>query len=1096
MKKHLPRIRGAGGDEDSGGTRTPVVSPDSLRSTAFLRILDLICEGEIVGLVNGSKSIFLNKTPLQNDDDSFNFQNVTWTQRRGTQDQTYIPNETASETEVAVSAEFKYGNPNTGPQPSNTEQTGTAIVRTIVDPEVTSFRVRISVPQLTTTNSTNGDVSGASVSYSVWIKADDDMDWVKALDDTISGKSTQKYERTKKIDLHGQGPWLIRVQRESLDSPNTYLQNSTTWESYTEIIDAKLTYPNTALMGMKVDATQFNSVPSRIYEMDLLKIRVPTNYDDVTREYTGTWDGTFKISTGASSNPAWIFYDILTSERYGLGQYIDETQINKWSLYEIGRFCDEMVDDGYGGFEPRFSCNVVIPGRTEAYTLLKSLASVFRGMIYWTNGSITATQDAPKDPIYAYNQANVVDGKFSYQGASAQNIHSVARVTWNDPDNFYESTVEYVEDRQAIKENGIIETEITAFGCTSRAQANRLGRWLLYTEKFESEIVNFSTGLEGLACSPGDIIQVSDPNRAGARMGGRVKSATTTAVTIDGDIDTGLSGNLLALLPNGTLEERQIQNITGRVITVVVPFSMAPQSQGAWIVKTVDIEPQLFRVIGITENDNGTYTISALAHFPTKYGYIEDGMDLELPSISVLDSAPPAPANLAVEEFLYSSGTDVKVKATFSWDKVPLAANYRVYYSYNNGNSVQLPLTQFNQIDILDLVPGDYKFSVVAISSLGKESPVSTLSASILGKTAPPSDVQNFSMVPSHGNASLTWDRATDLDVVIGGSIRIRWTPRTTGQRWSDAVDITPALTGNSTSIVAPLLSGTYMAKFVDSSGNYSVNEKLIVTTVADIYALNEVITIQEDPDFGGTLTDMYYIPSEQAITMASTALIDSVPDIDTLGSFDFMGDIISTSEYAFQDSLNLGGVWPFKVRVKVDLEAYDTGHYIDQRFDNCDDWASWDGDIINAMDAQVYMRTTTDNPSGSPTWTVWKKVVNAEYTAWGAQFKLVCQNDQPNHNLYIRQLSVVVDMDDRTWDSGKLTSSAVANTHVSFDNDFFTVPSVSVTAENMNTGDYYTIVPASLTVSGLDISFYNSSGSRVVRDFYILAKSYGIRVT
>lgn len=1092
-ERKLKVVRGSGGGDDSGGTRAPIIYADSLRSIAFLRILDLICEGEIVGLANGSKSVYLNNTVLQNEDDTYNFQNVEWTQRRGTQDQDYIPDNSASEREVTVGAQFKFGSPSTGPQPSNTEQSGTAIVRTIVNPDVTAARIRISVPSLSSTNSVNGDVFGSSVAYSVWIKAADDADWVKVLDDTISGKSTSRYERTRRVELHGTSPWLLRVQRETADSPNTYTQNSTTWESYTEITDAKLTYPNSALIGIKIDATQFNSVPSRIYEMDLLKIRIPTNYDDVTRTYTGTWDGTFKISTGACSNPAWVFYDLLTSERYGLGQYIQEEQINKWALYQIGRYCDELVPDGFGDTEPRFTCNTLIPGRTEAYGLLKSLASVFRGMIYWAGGAITATQDAPADPAYIYNQSNVVDGRFTYQGASSQAKHSVARVSWNDPDNFYQSSVEYVEDQDSIKEFGIIETEITAFGCTSRGQANRLGKWLLYTERYESETITFSTGLEALQCAPGDIIQVADPAKAGAVMGGRTKSATTTTVTLDRDVDTSLAGSLLALLPNGTVEEKTIGSIVGRVVTLTQPYSLAPQAQGAWIIKTASLEPQTFRVIGVQENDGGSYTLTCLKHDPSKFAFVEQGLALEPAETSVLDSAPEAPRNLQVTESLYSTGTDVRTKATFSWDKVTLAANYRVFYSYNNGNPVTLPLTQFNEVDVNDVLPGNYVFTVVAINSLGKESPPASIAYEVAGKTTPPQDVQNFSMIPSQGSAALSWDRSTDLDVLIGGYVRIRWTSRVVDQKWADGIDITPALTGNSTTLLTSLLPGTYMAKFVDSSGNYSVNEKLVVTNVADIYALNRVQTIEEHPDFSGTLTRMLYVPEEDAITLASEILMDEVLDVDGLGSFDFFGDIAGNGEYNFEESMDLGGVWPYKVRVHVDLETYDTGNYIDQRLDLCDDWDFWDGESINALDAQVYMRTTEDDPAGTPTWSEWRKIVNAEYRAWGAEFKIICATDQPNHNLYIRELGVVIDMDDRTWSSPKLTSSASADVRVTFDHEFYDLPSIGVTEENMATGDYKQI--SNLDATGFDISFYNSSGTRVVRDFYVLAKSFGLRL-
>lgn len=1086
-------IRGSEDDEETQGPRTPSIAPDSLRSTAYLQILDLICEGEIVGLARDSKSIYLNKTVLQNDDDSYNFKHVLWQQRKGTQNQTYIQDNPAVEREITVSAQFKYGSPTSGPQPSNTAQTGTAIVRTITNPEVTAVRVRISVPQLLTTNRTTGDVTGSSVSYSVWVQPDGGS-YTKLLQDTISGKSSSKYERTRRVELPGTGPWLLRVQRDTADAPDTYTQNTTVFESYTEITDAKLTYPNSALIGIQIDATQFNSVPSRIYEMDLLKIQVPVNYDDVTKTYTGTWNGTFKMSTGACSNPAWVFYDLLTSDRYGLGQYIDALQIDKWALYEIGRYCDELVPDGRGSTEHRFTCNVFIPSRTEAYNLLKSLASIFRGMIYWSQGSITATQDSPKDAVYLYTPSNVVDGKFSYQGASAQAKHTVARVSWNDPSNFYETAVEYVEDEDAIREQGVIETDIVAFGCTSRGQANRLGRWLLYTEQYESETVTFSTGLDAVSGLPGNVIQIADPTKAGVRLGGRVSTATTLAVTIDDDVDTNTTGSLLVLLPNGTLEERLIVSIVGRVVTVAAPYSLAPQSQAVWVIKSSTVEPQTFRIVAISEGENGTYSITAIRHNPSKYDFIENNLTLEIADTSDLEAAPAKPENLRVSETLYTTGTDVKSKATFGWDKVPLASNYRVSYSYNNGNTITLPVTQFNEIEIFDTQPGNYIFYVVAINSLGKVSPEASLEYEIQGKTLPPQDVQNFSMIPSHGNALLSWDRATDLDVLIGGYVRVRWTPRLTGQLWSDGIDITPAITGNSTQVVAPLLSGTYMVKFVDSTGNYSVNEKLIITTMADIHALNTVEEITEDPTFDGVMTNMMYVPDEQAITLTSSATMDDVLEIDGLGTWDFFGGIDLSGEYAFDNSLNMGGIWPFKVRVHVDLEAYDTGNFIDQRFDLIDDWDSFDGDIINALDAQVYMRTTEDDPTGSPTWTDWKKIINAEYVAWGAEFKIICTNDASNHNLFIRELAVTVDMDDRTWNSGKLTSSTSADYFVDFGSDFFTIPSISVTAENMATGDYYVI--SNTGEDGFDISFYNSGGTRVQRDFYILAKSYGLRLT
>jgi len=1091
-------IRGSDEDESSntGGTRTPVIAVDSLHSVAHLKILDLLCEGEIVGLVRGSKSVFLNNTRLQNvNDGSYNFKGVTWEQRVGTQNQSYISNASGTEREITVGAQFKYGEPSSGDQPSYLEQPGTAIIRTILDPDVNKVRVRLSVPQLLATDVKTGDVSGAEVGYTVEIKANNWGAYIPYISEVIKGKTTTKYEWSREIPLvGGNAPWLVRVSRFSGDAANNYYQNSTYWESYTEITDAKLSYPNSALIGIKIDATQFSSVPARSYEVDLLKIRIPTNYNDVTRAYTGTWDGTFKISTGACSNPAWVFYDLLTNSRYGLGDHIDTSQINKWKLYEIARYCDELVPSGFNTYEPRFTCNVFIPGRTGAYELIKSMTSVFRGMAYWAGGAITASQDSPKDPVYLYNQSNVIDGKFTYQGSSIQTRHTVAKVAWNDPNNFYQQTIEFVEDEESVRKYGVIETDVIAFGCTSRGQAHRLGKWLLYTEKYESEVCSWATGLEGVQCAPGDIVQVSDPLRAGLRMGGRVSTATTTVVTIDSDFDTSTTGTISVLLPNGTVEERTIASIVGRQVTVTSAFTTAPQSQSVWVISSSTVEVQPYKVVGVLENDSGTYTITALKHYPSKFDFIDYNTQLDELDTSDLTAAPTAPKNLIVNESLYSVSNAVKVRATFSWDQVPLAGNYKVSYIYNGGSVITLPVTQFTEIDVNDIQPGSYEFRVLAINSLGVVSPESSTTFEVRGKTLPPTDVQNFSMIPSQSNALLSWDRATDLDVLVGGYIRIRWTPKTTDQLWQDAVDILPAITGNSTQIVAPLLAGTYMAKFVDSSDNYSVNEKLVVTDVADVYALNVIQTITEDPDFGGTLDNMLYIPEESSITLTSNALMDDVPDIDALGTWDFFGDIVDTGEYLFQDSLNLGGIWPFKVRASIDLEAFDNGNFIDTRLDLIDTWESFDGDVINALNAKVMMRTTRDDPAGTPTWSEWKQVINAEYTAWGAEFKLVCENDQPNHNLWIRHLSVTIDMVDRTWNSGKLTSSTGGNLWVDFANDFYITPSIGITELNGITGDYKTIT--GLDKTGFYISFYNAAGTRVARDFYVLAKAYGAKLT
>ena len=430
---------------------------------------------------------------------------------------------------------------------------------------------------------------------------------------TISGKTTSKYERSHRIQLTGSAPWDVRVRRLTNDSTASSLQNKTYFEAYTEIIDGKFRYPNSAIVGVRIDSSQFNSIPTRAYDLKLLKVKVPSNYNPITRAYTGIWDGTFKVSW--TDNPAWCFYDLITNTRYGLGEFIDPTQVDKWALYSIGQYCDQLVDDGDGGTEPRYTCNIYLQNRDEAYTVINSMASIFRGMPYWSSGSLTLGYDAPADPEYQFTNSNVVDGTFNYSGSSLKARHTVALVTWNDPEDNFRQKVEYVEDAESIARYGIIQTEVIAVGCTSRGQANRVGRWILFTEKSETEMVTFKTGVEGNTLRPSQIIQVADKLRAGLRRGGRVTSATTTSITIDdADIQNQsgvIGGSISVILPDGTLETKNISYVSGQVITCNSGFSDAPQKNAIWVIETSGVQIQLFRIIAVTEEEGG-FSVSAL----------------------------------------------------------------------------------------------------------------------------------------------------------------------------------------------------------------------------------------------------------------------------------------------------------------------------------------------------------------------------------------------------------------------------------------------------------------------------------------------------
>lgn len=1070
-------IKGAGGGSGKGGKkggRVPVESPDSLQSRAFVQIIDLVGEGEIEGLVEGHKSIYLDGTPLQNPDNTYNFPGFEIHTRNGSQTQDYIEGFPATEREVAVGVEFT---------------DDTSIVRTITNEEVDAIKVRVSLPQLSSQNPTNGDLSGTEVSFAIDVQTNGGG-YEEKVRDIIIGKCLSKYERSYRIELEGDGPWDIRCRRITPDSTSALLANKTIFEAYTEIVDGKLSYPNSALVAIKVDASQFQSVPVRSYDMKLLRVKIPSNYNPSTRVYSGSWDGTFIVAW--TDNPAWIFYDLLTNERYGLGSFIPEAQVDKWGLYTIAQYCDELVPDGFGGTEPRFTCNVYFQAAAEAYKVIQDLASCFRGMVYWANGTITAVQDSPQEAAFLFNTSNVLDGIFTYQGSSAKARHTVAIVTWNDPEDSFRQKVEYVEDADAIARYGVIETQIAAFGCSSRGQANRVGRWLLYTEQSQTEVVLFKTGLNGATCRPGDVIKIADPARAGSRRGGRIVSASGANITVDQPLSINpATHSISAILPNGTVEERQIKTALGNQVVIESAFSADPLPQSVWIISSSLVEPQYFKIIGIREADEGAHEITAVAHNPDKYDAIENGLKLEPRSISDLRGVPDSPAGILITETLYEVNGEVRVKATISWNPVSRAVGYIVQYLKDSQNIINLPETSSNDIEILNVEPGLYTVKVYAISPLGVKSVPSTASKQIIGKALPPDSVENFSIIPMANIAYLSWDKSSDLDVLIGGSVRIRWTPDVVSPTWKNSVDIVQALSGSSSRAQVPLLAGAYMAKFVDSSGVASNDEALIITTIPAPLSLNVVETFTEHPGFPGAMSSMAYFSEYEGIALEAATLVDSIMmDVDDVPNWDFAGGVSTQGEYSFGETMDLGQVFSSRVTAHIKAVAVDVADFIDMRENNVDEWLDIDGDFIDDVNAEIYLRTTEDDPvDPDAEWTEWKKFFVGEYKARAFEFKIKATSGQPSHNVIIQELSVTVDMPDRIENLTGLSSGEDAY-DVTYSYAFKEPPTIGITASNLSSGDIYEITNETRT--GFTIVFKNSVGSPVSRNFNVLAKGYG----
>lgn len=1061
---------------------------DSLRSRSYVRIVDLISEGEIEGLVDGKRSVYLNETPIENADGSENYAGVTVVEKKGTNSQASINFVGVVENEVSVDTQVKKGSP--GP-----------IVRTITDSDITGVRVRIRVPALYEQNS-KGEIVGTSARIKIYLQSNGGG-YVQKIDNTISGKASNGYDRDFEIALTGEAPWDIKVERVSDDTDEIGKQNSTIWKSYTEIIHSKLRYPNSAIVGIRFNSESFTGTPRRAYDVKLLKVKVPSNYTPTTRAYSGVWDGTFKAAKEWTDNPAWCFYDLLTNTRYGLGGYLPETQIDKWALYQVAQYCDELVPNGEGGYEPRFTCNLYIQSRREAYKVVQDMASIFRGMVYWSSGALTVSQDAPSDPVALYTAANVVEGFFTYSGTASKARHSVALVTWNDPEDFYRQKVEYVEDAAAIARFGLVETEVTAVGCTSRGQANRVGRWLLYSEQNETETVTFRTGLEGCVTRPGHVIKVADPTRAGARLGGRIETATTTQITVDADFTLPSSSTLYAMLADGTVESRTVSSKSGRVLTLASALSAAPQAGAVWMVSAPSVEVQTFRVISMSESGDGQVEITALKHDPEKYASVETGLKLQPRDFTRLNEIADAPKNVVITEALYETSAEVRTRVTIDWDKASNAGSYRVAYKVDDGNFVTLPDTANTTIDIDDAEAGLYTVQIRSLSPLGRLGRLAETQKLVFGKTLPPGDVSGvYINVINQETALISWTLPADLDVRVGGKILIRHTPATVGATWENATSLVPPINGNETSKVVPFLAGTYLLRAMDELGKMSPNASVVVVTaqmqpqpaytvrVASSPAGVPDITFAEDltvPPFQGNLDGMLYSVDLDGLILANGTVWDSLTgNIDDFTSIDAVGGVAASGEYEFGSTLDLGAVFEANLRARFTARAYNPGTLWDDNV-SVDEIVIID-DVVGNPDAALFFRYGTDGVNYSDWIQFRSNLVRGRYF----QFKIVATSGDQRENILIEELGVTVLLQQHVQSDGPLTSGA-GTYSVTFPKAFYGVPQVVVTGENMNSGDYATI--ASITRTGFQVTFKNSGGSSISRQFHYTATGYGKEV-
>ncbi|HDH1653922.1 TPA: host specificity protein J [Acinetobacter baumannii] len=684
--------------------RQPVVAPDSAQSKTYIKELIGLAEGEVEGLANGYQSILLEDTPLQDENGNKNFENVTVNFRSGTNDQEYIEGFPAVENEIPIDVELKSSTP---------------WVRSFNNLDLDAVRLRLRWGPLRNQDPTTGDVTGYTIEYAVDLQTDGGA-WSEVLRAKISDKTSDNYERPHRIDLpKADSGWLVRVRRITPNSTSEYISDKMYVKAVTEVIDAKLRYPNTALVSLQYDAETFGgSVAKLAVDLKGVKIKVPTNYNPETREYIGFWDGTFKRAY--SNNPAWIYYDLCTSKRYGIGERITDGMLDKWSLYRLAQYCDELVPDGLGGQEPRFTCNIYLQSAEDAYSILTKLAGVFRAITYWDGDSIVCDADIPQDTYFTYTRANII-GEPDHNGTRARDRHNAVKVAWDNPANHYKTEYEFVRDEKAISEMKQVRLlELDAWGCTSRGQAQRAGLWALKSEQLETRTVTFKVGLDGHIPLPGKVIEFADPIFAGRANGGRISaiSADRKSITLDRDDVVAVAGDRLIINgENGKAQTRIVQAITGRVITVSVAFDeIAPQN--VWIIDAQDLATLKFRVLSVVQSDSHQFTITALEYNPKKFDAIDHGAHYIDVPISIVNPNIQEPvSNIVItSEDRVDQGINVATMVV-SWTQAKGAVKYLVEWRKDDGSWIKLPVTGNNSIELPGIYAGNYQAKVTAVNA-------------------------------------------------------------------------------------------------------------------------------------------------------------------------------------------------------------------------------------------------------------------------------------------------------------------------------------------------------------------------------------------
>lgn len=1061
MSHDIKTVKGSKGGKSGGGGSAPYEAPDNLLVDSTAYIIDLISEGEIEGWANPAMPgtcIFFDDTPLQNADGTFNFEGVEYWLREGTPDQDPVPGFSAVENEISVGVEI------TEPIP---------VVRSIAGDDIDAVRIKVGVSNLSTLDVNTGDLTEATVEFDIEMQVG-----VAAFEKigsySISGKTTSGYQRGYRIELPPLRPVNFKIVRTTPDATSSELQDSLFFISMTEIIDAKLSYPNTAYVALAIPAAAFGgSIPRRSYRMKGVICWVPSNYDPVARTYDETtiWDGTFKLAY--TSNPAFFTYTVYIENRWGLGERISVALVDKWNIYTIGKYCDGMVDDGFGGLEPRFQLNGVMNTRKRAYDVITQLSAAMRAVTYWGLGSVVTVQDAPADPVKLVVNANVVGGNFNYSGTALAARKTAAVASFRHPDDHFRLKPGIVyEDVDAIARFGRRQVDLSMPFNTSPGAALRYCKWLVDTNINQTEMVNYQAGFDHASLRPGNRILISDKYRVGYRMAGRILSINPDRVTVTLDdkvyLEAGETHTLMVTTDVGKFEEYAFAGSLSGNHSVIVVDTALPSDilHGTpFVVKATNLLPRLFSCLSNKPEDN-LYSVVAAQDDANKYARVEqdilvdDGDPYILPNINLV---PAAPSSVNVDVWYGSQPAGIVATATWPVSADSPVATYRVEFTNSSGvrNFVQDTRTVSLDIPIAGNHKGPYKIHVAAENALQSRSIFTTKEFTIPNSVLIPDMVTGFRIKLLGDQAQLAWN-AGKANV---SHFYIRHVPVGVAAKWARGIDVDADVVGRSIQVAA--LPGTYMIKAVSVFGTVSDVAAIITNVGSSLVNYNVVSVMDEAPLFLGV--------KSTGVTIDGDALVM---------------DGVYSGEYLFDQQLDLTDVYQSRLSARFVGFGVSENNFMSG-------WIPLSGverlagEVSESLwDVTLQIRTTLDDPaSPSAVWSDWIAFRVGDEIARGYEFKVVMNIADLNASIRIVELEVSVDMPDRVV-GGDDIDCPVGGVYVTFSPAFKERPAITVTGQELPTGARD--IRSNVTGAGFHQKYVNSSDGDIAASFDWVAKGYG----